>query len=450
MTDSSPTTQFGFTRKSWLRAAREGGWVLTGQIAVAVTGLIGIRLITELAPKEVFGEAALILGILTLCRNFFVSPIANAQLRFHPDYAHLGRGKWFMARISTLIWNGTLLMTLIGAVVYFVWRGVTGAPIDPTLLLVLAFSVVVETARSIRQNRLSAERRQSAAALWSSVESILVIVASIVALKLSPTVESYFIGMVAGSAVAFVIFGVVFHPKIAEDKQTRGEETAREFRTRVIRYGAAFVMMAVLGWILNVSDRYILAKFRDVAVVGVYAAAYGLASRPFLMVASFSAGFVRPVIFQAESVGDTARAKRVFRLSILFTTGVCVAGVIAISLLGKIIARVLLAPAYRADAPAIFVWVGAAYTFYAITTLFEIRLMALRTPGKLVVPIAVAAVSNACLNIYFIPHFGTVGAAATSAMAFFLQLATIAAVSRSRQHTASPPVSLTIAHRSSR
>src|SRR5881398_3500080 len=76
----------GFALSSWKRAGREGIWVVIGQASVALAGLVGVRLLTELAPREVMGNASLLLGAVILGRNIFVAPFSNAQIRFHPEY----------------------------------------------------------------------------------------------------------------------------------------------------------------------------------------------------------------------------------------------------------------------------------------------------------------------------------------------------------------------------
>ena len=96
---------FGFAFSSWRRITGEGAWALAGQVAAAAAGLVAIRLLTELAPKEVFGEASLVLGAMMLGRQVFLGPIWNAQLRFHPEYRQKGQARWFTREIARLFNN---------------------------------------------------------------------------------------------------------------------------------------------------------------------------------------------------------------------------------------------------------------------------------------------------------------------------------------------------------
>ncbi len=65
------------------RLLKEVAWAGFGKIAAALGMLVGIRLLTEKVPKEVYGTVSLLIGLITLGNNLFAAPLLQAAQRFH-------------------------------------------------------------------------------------------------------------------------------------------------------------------------------------------------------------------------------------------------------------------------------------------------------------------------------------------------------------------------------
>jgi O-antigen/teichoic acid export membrane protein len=262
------------------------------------------------------------------------------------------------------------------------------------------------------------------------------VLCSAAALKVHVSSESYLIGQVAGIVIPLGIFGLMLYPKTAQDQPLAVKvdapsgkfleyeaqtDSVRELLNRVLHYGLPFVPLAIVSWVSNVGDRYFIGGYLGKADVGLYAAAYGLASRPFIMLGNIGAGFARPILFQAESDHNRAKARRIFFLWLTLIGATSALGVVAFGVLGTWIARLLLAAEYRESAPAIFVWVGIGYAVVNIMQILETRLMSKGATRKLIVPSTASAAANIGLNILLIPRFGPVGAAQATAATFLLQ-----------------------------
>ncbi len=70
---------------------KEGTWVFRGEIATAFAVLVGVRLLTEFLPSDVYGSISLILGITALGHSIYTYPLLHAysglsgtSLRFYP------------------------------------------------------------------------------------------------------------------------------------------------------------------------------------------------------------------------------------------------------------------------------------------------------------------------------------------------------------------------------
>src|SRR5436190_4466294 len=144
---------FGFSRKSWLRLAGDGAWAAFGQIASIVGGVLGIRILTELASPAVFGESALWLGALALARNFFVVPLSMFQVRYYSIYRQDEKLVAFQHHLCRLLDRGMCWILGIGLCIYLGRVAWTGDSLRPGLLAVLLLMNVVDGRRTIFQNQ---------------------------------------------------------------------------------------------------------------------------------------------------------------------------------------------------------------------------------------------------------------------------------------------------------
>jgi O-antigen/teichoic acid export membrane protein len=200
-------------------------------------------------------------------------------------------------------------------------------------------------------------------------------------------------------------------------------ETRRELLRKILTYGLPFVPLAIVSWVSNMGDRYIVGGYLGTDDAGLYATWYGLASRPFIMLSSITSGFARPILFQAESQGNPRKARRIFLLWMTLSAATSALGVIAFAVLGNWVKNVFLGPEFRLPATlAVFVWVGIGYALFNTSQIIETRLLSLAASRSLIVPALVGAVVNVGLNLLLIRKFGLVGAAQATAATFLLQL----------------------------
>jgi O-antigen/teichoic acid export membrane protein len=183
-----------------------------------------------------------------------------------------------------------------------------------------------------------------------------------------------------------------------------------ETRIAMLRFAGPMVPLALLGWIISLSDRYILAGLTSPEQTGIYAAAYGLASAPFLMLGQFLSLTLRPVYFDAVLQHDRRRERRTLfawmaalALALLFGMG------FVIAFAGPIV-RVVLGEAYWGAAD-LMPWIAAAYGILAVQQLFEHVIQALHSTRRLLVVHSCGAATAVGLFFLLIPRYAAYGAA---------------------------------------
>lgn len=399
---------------------KEGGWVFFGQASVAIISLVGLRILTEIAPPNLLGGATLLLGAITLLRNIFIAPIGNTQIRFHSEYLNTGHAKWFDDNIRRLYIKLLIISILIFIIIFFVWTYSSEYPFNLLLLLILILYYALDVIKSFKINRLSAERRQKYAAIWQTIDTVLVNAFFIVALLIVNNVESYLAGQSLGLLMGLLIFGFISYPKIENKKKENPDYS--EIKSKIIHYGLPFVPLAIVAWISNLSDRYIIGNFLNLNEVGIYTAVYSIASRPFLMMGGILSGFFRPLLFQKESQNDSVNARKTFKVWVLTTLFIFSLGVILYLLGGNLLIKLLLAKAYANNTYLIFIIIGIAYAIFSFNQIIENRILSFGNSNKIIYPNAIAAIIKLIVNFLLIPYYGINGAAFATLTSFIIQL----------------------------
>lgn len=237
-----------------------------------------------------------------------------------------------------------------------------------------------------------------------------------------PTIEGYIAGQTAGIALAALAFGRLKRAAGPGRPDLEGR-LRRDAWRQITSYGLPFAALGLLGWLSNLSERYVLAATLDAAAVGQYVAAFSIASRPPTMVAGLLTDILRPEMFEAENRREGARARRAYFAWLAVQASAVALTSLAFLAFGTEIAALLLAESYRHGAPAIMGWIAIGYGFLAMAQAVENRVLSRAASRRLVLPKLAGAGANLALAIVLIPKFGVTGAAQANAFGQLLYLA---------------------------
>jgi O-antigen/teichoic acid export membrane protein len=406
-----------------------------GYGVTSLIGLVALRAFTELAPPEVFGTANLALSASTLAATLFIAPITNTQLRFHTLYRG-ERGAGFTRLVLQCAIATAIAVCAIGACVWGGWAFVGDAPLNSFGLAALCALFAATVVRNVLLNRAQAERRQVFYVGVQVTEAVLVAALTAAALLIARSAEGY----IAGQAIGAI--GVVALLFVFEGPRLRTSEVVapQELKERIRSYGLVFIPIGLLTFAANMSDRYVLGAMTGSAAVGQYVAPFAIASRAMGIANAIINDLLRPALFDAENLGQTDRARRIFRLWLGARAALAALSIVGIFIAGPLIAKLLLAEEYRPGAVQIMAVVALAYAIYGTTQTLETRLMSLDHSRKLLPPLILGSAGNIALSLYLIPTAGALGAAQATAGSFLLQMfATAYFLSRARRGQNVPP-----------
>lgn len=385
----------------------EGAWIAFGQLSSAVGLVLALRILTEYLPPNVFGIVSLLLGILALGLSTFCLPLLQGALRFYPDLARKGQisvlrhtiNHWLQRSAAFLI----AFILFAGAIISIFQR------VSYLTFLVLAALLAFEIIRAMETHLLTAARRQRPFSIWLATDTWarggLAILGVII---LGPTAFTVLLGYLAGTAIVLMIFMIVLRREGLTDKETSPKADLGLF-TELRNYSLPLIPLGIVGWISSLSDRYIIGGMLGIEQVGIYAATYGLISKPFVLAQGILETAIRPIYFNAVSA-KSPDFKNIFKTYFLFTLIISILGVLTIFQFGKMIIELCLGPKYY---PGIHLapWIALGNAALIVSYTFYTRLYAYKLTKEILAIRIISAILCLPITFIFTYIFGLIGAA---------------------------------------
>jgi O-antigen/teichoic acid export membrane protein len=418
------------SRRIW----RDGVWVGVGQAAMAIAGFVALRLLTTFLSVDDYGRFALLLGLVSLGSSTFVSPLLQAVLRFYPEA--LSQGSAHALRGMTFDWllRGSAALGLTLALGGAFWTFATSTPIRLLSFVLAAAFLAADTVRGLEMCLLNAARRQQDYAVRGAADAWLRPLLACTAIVLfGPGLSEVFLGYFTGSILTSVALRARTVRGEGSPAGWRDDPWIRQNRSAFLHYALPLVPLAGLNWVMSLGDRYILAGAAGPSAVGTYAAAYALGSQPLLAVNQLVHSTLRPVLYDAVTLGDRSKERRILRIWLAVTVGLAVSGTVACTLLAPALTRLLLGPGFG-DAVPLIPWIAGAYGLQIVQQTFEVMMYAHGMTRRLTAIQAVAAAAAAVFYFLLIPKYGALGAAwgTLATMALTCSIAAVMASARRR------------------
>jgi O-antigen/teichoic acid export membrane protein len=403
-------------------------WVVGGQALTALGTIVGVRILTQYLNPSAYGVVSLSLGMSTLAISLVATPLTQAAIHFYPSVVAEGSARELLdsvLRCYRTMAPRVVLLAFAGGGLYMGWGG--GSPILVALLAVLLTS---DCWRSANLSLLNAARRQRRFALWMAADAWsrpLAATAAVLLAGQSPVsvLEAY----VLTSAFLLVAFSYRLWPdqvpSFANDLAVR----SRALDARMWSYALPLVPLGIIGWAGNLGDRYIIGGVLSVADAGLYAAVYGLASSPFMIVGGTVEQGLRPIYQTAVSCRDYARSRKILGLWLAAVVGACLIGVIAFAFGHRILAAIFVGKQYR-HASALMPWIAAGYAIRSTSYVFERVCYAYGQTRRVLITQCCAVAAATIVTPLGVLSLGLTGAALAVPVYFSVQLAVAITLAR--------------------
>ncbi|QSZ67863.1 flippase [Methanofollis aquaemaris] len=192
-----------------------------------------------------------------------------------------------------------------------------------------------------------------------------------------------------------------------------------------LSFGFPTVPGNLSSWVVNSSDRYVIALFLGTAYVGYYAPGYTLGNIIGMFVAPFS--FILPaVLSKYYDENNLQEVQNILQYSLKYFLMLAVPSFVGLSILSKPLLAILSTPEIAANSYLITPFIALSALFFGVyAIIFQILILEKNTRITAMVWI-IAAVINFGLNLVVIPYLGILGAAITTLISFIFALGFIA------------------------
>lgn len=415
------------------RIAGEGAWVAGGQIVSAIAALVSIRIMTELLTPGEFGRLALLAGVAALALGLSATPRLQALLRYYADWTRAGRGDVLRRTGARLIGR---LVAVAACVIVAGWI-IAGPVFDEiwfTGFLVAAL-LVVDSLRSFEVSLFNAARRQHVVALVTASDAMTRPLMAIAAVMIfGASAEAALGGYLIGSALVVLVMRLTTRLEgtgltEADRSLAAGRASETDLAAAIRRYALPLSPLAIFGWLSGMGDRYVIGGMLGLEQAGLYAAAYGIASRPFLMLAGIVELTMRPVLQNAIAQQNAALIGRAKKGLLLMTASGAAFGVLGFLLLSVPVGSLLLAADYR-SATSLMPWIALGYALYVTSNVFSRLCYAFDDTRAVLILTAAGSVVGISVLVPAVIFFGLFGAAAAVPLRFGIELGLSTILSR--------------------
>jgi O-antigen/teichoic acid export membrane protein len=412
----------------WVRArgnrklVQDGLIVSLGQIGLALGAVINIRILTEVLEPAVLGTWTLVFGIVTLGEGLAVNPVMQALLRYYASHASLDDLCTLRAQATRMLKAALLVLVVVailGATGYGLVQGAWGYV---GIALLVSIMIAVDSALSTELALFNAANRHRPLAFWRTMDAwARPILAGVSVAALGQSLSYALAGYVLGAIVVWSMV-LMFSKREGLDRtQSCPSAEQRDVKRTLLRYALPLMPLAIVAWFSNWSDRYVIGGLLSLEDVGIYSVAYGIASRPVLMLCGVLDTTLRPRYFEAVSAGDRKREEQIFSMWVALICGAIAVLMVGFLFFSQPIARLLVSERYQ-GAAWLMPWIAGGYGLLAISQVLASICYAKLATRLLLLIESVGAVSRVLVVYPAITYAGLFGAAISVPSAFGVQL----------------------------
>ncbi len=184
----------------------------------------------------------------------------------------------------------------------------------------------------------------------------------------------------------------------------------------LLSFGSPLVLSFISYWVLQLSDRYLVSRISSLSEAARYAVAYSLGSAISVVVIS---PFMLAWPTTMFSIAKRKNAAKMFQLVFRLQSLCLLFAAFCLSLVGVFLLKKLFPVTYHSMAPVIPI-ISLSLVFYGIYYVFMAGANIIRKLWLSSVFTTIAALVNFLLNIILIPHYGAMGAAVATLLAYIV------------------------------
>lgn len=413
----SITQQIRQRLKNSPRMLPDMSWTLTANIFTVLSGFFVVKIISRWVPTHEYGEASLVLGVLSLLNNLIAGPAVLGYMRVFFEHVKERGAEAYIGAVSRLLLRTAVLMCAVYLAIALGYLTASDH-LYWSLALPAVLLVFAQTQLSGTLGLLEVRKRYRDLTIAQSLSKVFQVPFLILLLYLISGRAAVVSSQMLAAAVVVMFWSWI------PQWRTPGERsdtvsTAEVSDSAVRAFGWSLYLFNLFGWILATSDRYIVEHFWSAREVGIYALNYGLWSIPYLSLNGWLEAVVRARIFERAESADRAGVSRLLgqRFALVLALGAGLTTIIFLA--GRWIALYIIGEKYW-HGVTLMMTISVAHLFYVLAAAFHGAFQAIKRAQVLMWIAMVGSIANFTSNLYLVPRFGIEGAAWSTLGAYAL------------------------------
>jgi O-antigen/teichoic acid export membrane protein len=399
-------------RSRHYRLAKEGSWILAGQVSSVLSALVLVRVLTEFLDPVQYGEVALGLTLTGLVNQVVMGGLGNGISRFYTIAAEKNAFGDYLAAAWHLMAVGTFAVVTIGlSLLIILWL------LDQPHLTALAGAALLFSLASTYNSTLSgvqnAARRRGIVAFHNGLDAWLKIVLAVALVIWVGRSSTVVVLAYAISAAIVATSQFLFLRRLIPSSSGAGNDRAR-WVSQIWTYARPFSCWGVFTWAQQSSDRWALQLFTTTDEVGLYAVLFQLGYTPIAIATGMAVSFIGPIFYHRSGDATSgARNANVHELASRITVtclGLTLVGFVAAVLLHEWIFDLLVGHRFRGISH-LLPWVLLAGGLFAATEVLALKMMSDLKSAAMLWPKIVTALFGIGLNVAGASIAGSAGVA---------------------------------------
>jgi O-antigen/teichoic acid export membrane protein len=367
-----------------------------------------------LSPAE-YGIIGLLQPIINFIPLFFVFGLYVAQMRYYVEYEQKNEIKSFIFTLNIFLW--IINVIIFGVLVSPFGEKIIGFIIDyekvsfyPYILLALIIGFI-NVFSMMAKNYFQTVQKYKRIAI-SSIISFLI--SSVLSLILIYYFDFGVLGKLTGMLISNIFIFIVLYLKYIRNITFDFDKT--KLKNGLV-LGLPILINAIIGTVINYSDRIVLAQYVSMDIIGVYSLAYTGGMVLNIFTNSFNDTW-RPMLYdllESNNKNSISRLKKVFSNFIIVVSFIALLG----QLFSKEIILFILPQNYNGTTlflPYILAGMVFAGLYHFVVNILVFHKNTHMIPFFTII----SALLNLGINIIFIPKFGPLVAAISTIISYIV------------------------------
>jgi O-antigen/teichoic acid export membrane protein len=386
---------------------RHGAFYVVARGAPAIVSLLAISVYSRLLSPEAYGQYALVIAGVGLANKLVFEWLRLSLLRFLPGYQT--QRSMFVSTLFAGFASLLLLTAVLGGAALL-------AITDPVSLKLIAIGLPLLWIQALFDVHLEFQRSRLSPIAYGAMSL------SKALLALAFGVALVWAGFGAIALLLGLLFGLLLPllpPLVHELRSARPALVDRTLLVALCRYGAPLAMTAALGFIVQNSDRFMIAWLLGDGAVGRYALSYDLANNSVGVVFVVVNLAAYPLVIRALERDGLEAARHQLKQSLKALVGVGLPATVGLIIVAPNAATVLLGDQFQEDAGLLIRWIAVGTLLNQLRAFyFDLAFQLARSTLVQMWVSASSALLNVALNLWWIPAVGIMGAAYATVVSY--------------------------------